>query len=297
MTPEVLYARFAELAHQRTDDVRMDDPSDLAANLGIGTAGVAPDARVTSAAFQQLYHSAVRIEEVRRSTTKPMHLAGHPFGGGLAAAMGVWFNLPATVFAPAPFERVSVRASSTDGLGVRAIVGVVLVLLVSASLTGCTRSARWEEHVQLGPNDTVVLERRARYKLHGYEVVSSIGWVPTYLELRVRASPGNAEVVWSVRDNRRFPVALLRVDGQLALLSWGSECRRGLPPPTSWALQIWDGQQWHYAPLERVSGGTEPNLWPTPEPWPNDYDVLRSKPPRGEWDPRMYLFDLATRCE
>jgi hypothetical protein len=172
----------------------------------------------------------------------------------------------------------------------------VLVLVLSASLTGCTRSARWEEHVQLGPNDTVVLERRARYKLHGYEIGSSIGWVPISQKLRVIAPPADAGAVWSIGDRDRSVIALLRVDGRLALLTWGNECTRGLPPPTRWFLEVWDGQQWRSAPLDRAPKGIEPNLWPNPEPWPDDYDVLRSRPPRGEWGPHAYSFDPAKKC-
>ena len=52
------------------------------------------------------YRAAALYQEVKAAgLTENIAFTGHSLGGGLAAIMAVWFNRPAYVYAPAPFQR------------------------------------------------------------------------------------------------------------------------------------------------------------------------------------------------
>lgn len=62
---------------------------------------------------EQAYQAALLYQEVKAwaGGSGNITFTGHSLGGGLAGLMGVWFNRPATVFAPAPFEHRSALAN------------------------------------------------------------------------------------------------------------------------------------------------------------------------------------------
>lgn len=54
----------------------------------------------------QAYRAALLYQEVKAAgLTSNIAFTGHSLGGGLASIMAVWFNRPAYVYAPAPFQR------------------------------------------------------------------------------------------------------------------------------------------------------------------------------------------------
>ena len=76
-------------------------------------------------ASEQATAAARLYQRVKAEQGSNITFTGHSLGGGLASAMAVWFDRPARVFAPAPFEFAATR---TDGL----FVGNVPLLNASA---------------------------------------------------------------------------------------------------------------------------------------------------------------------
>jgi hypothetical protein len=74
-------------------------PADWTTNV-IAASGVPLESQLTAAALV--------YAQVRRAHADPDNVnitfTGHSLGGGLASVMVVWFNEPAVVFAPAPFQ-------------------------------------------------------------------------------------------------------------------------------------------------------------------------------------------------
>ena len=62
----------------------------------------------------QAYRAAALYQEVKATGKTNISFTGHSLGGGLAAIMGVWFNRPAYVYAPAPFEKSVDQTQLTD---------------------------------------------------------------------------------------------------------------------------------------------------------------------------------------
>ncbi|MEO8298197.1 MAG: calcium-binding protein, partial [Burkholderiales bacterium] len=63
---------------------------------------------------EQAYQAALLYQQVKAQLGPNITFTGHSLGGGLAGLMGVWFNRPATVFAPAPFEPSAKEVSASD---------------------------------------------------------------------------------------------------------------------------------------------------------------------------------------
>jgi pimeloyl-ACP methyl ester carboxylesterase len=53
---------------------------------------------------QQMLQAAALYQQVRAVQGSNITFTGHSLGGGIASVMAVWFNQPAVVFAPAPFQ-------------------------------------------------------------------------------------------------------------------------------------------------------------------------------------------------
>jgi len=68
---------------------------------------------------EQAYQAALLYQEVKAwaGGSGNITFAGHSLGGGLAGLMGVWFNRPATVFAPAPFEHSALAVGGRTTIG------------------------------------------------------------------------------------------------------------------------------------------------------------------------------------
>ena len=68
---------------------------------------------------EQAYQAALLYQRVKAdpALSDNISFTGHSLGGGLASVMAVWFDRPAYVFAPAPFEK---SAYSTQPTGVLA---------------------------------------------------------------------------------------------------------------------------------------------------------------------------------
>ena len=87
----------------------------------------------------QAYRAAALYQEVTAAQLGTnISFTGHSLGGGLASMMAVWFNRPAYVFAPAPFQRniyaINTGAAYATNTGFSAIF--------SSKNTVCKRSAR-----------------------------------------------------------------------------------------------------------------------------------------------------------
>jgi Ca2+-binding RTX toxin-like protein len=63
----------------------------------------------------QAYRAAALYQEVKAAgLTSNITFTGHSLGGGLASMMAVWFNRPAYVYAPAPFQASADRMQLAD---------------------------------------------------------------------------------------------------------------------------------------------------------------------------------------
>ena len=58
---------------------------------------------------EQAYQAALLYQRVKAEQGANITFTGHSLGGGLASVMAVWFDRPAYVFAPAPFESAGTR--------------------------------------------------------------------------------------------------------------------------------------------------------------------------------------------
>ena len=87
---------------------------------------------------EQAYQAALLYKQVKAAGLSNISFTGHSLGGGLASVMAVWFNRPAYVFAPAPFQRniyaINTGAAYATNTGFSAIF--------SSKNTVCKRSAR-----------------------------------------------------------------------------------------------------------------------------------------------------------
>ena len=90
---------------------------------GDGSTNAAGFLGASSSQFRQaaaVYASVLRTHGVDAAGSN-ISFTGHSLGGGLASVMAVWFDRPATVFDPAPFQRTAESAFAVDD--VRASLG------------------------------------------------------------------------------------------------------------------------------------------------------------------------------
>ena len=94
------------IAFKGTDTANVYDFAlDMATNLTLGFGG-ASDQLVQAALFYAKVRSDPQFADCNISFT------GHSLGGGLASVLSVWFDLPATTFAEAPFENTALNPYS-----------------------------------------------------------------------------------------------------------------------------------------------------------------------------------------
>ncbi|MDI1267793.1 MAG: hypothetical protein PSV40_01640 [Polaromonas sp.] len=76
---------------------------------------------------RQAYLAADLYQRVKADATlsDSISFTGHSLGGGLASMMAVWYDRPAYVFAPAPFQR---SVDSTQILGTKILTGVMTLV-------------------------------------------------------------------------------------------------------------------------------------------------------------------------
>jgi Ca2+-binding RTX toxin-like protein len=65
-------------------------------------------------ASSQAYQAALLYQQVKKEQGPNITFTGHSLGGGLASVMAVWFNQPAYVFAPAPFQASADATQATS---------------------------------------------------------------------------------------------------------------------------------------------------------------------------------------
>ena len=83
---------------------------------GDGSANAAGFVGVSASQFRQaaaVYASVLRTHGVDAAGSN-ISFTGHSLGGGLASVMAVWFDRPAPVFDPAPFQRTAVSANAVN---------------------------------------------------------------------------------------------------------------------------------------------------------------------------------------
>lgn len=94
------------IAFKGTDTANLYDFAlDMASNVALGF-GYASDQLKQAALFYAQVKSDPQFAGCNISFT------GHSLGGGIASVMSVWFNLPATTFAEAPFEQTALSPLS-----------------------------------------------------------------------------------------------------------------------------------------------------------------------------------------
>ena len=74
---------------------------------------------------EQAYQAALLYQRVKADLGGNISFTGHSLGGGLASVMAVWFDRPAYVFAPAPFEKSADSTQPTHFLAEYLRAGVM----------------------------------------------------------------------------------------------------------------------------------------------------------------------------
>ena len=132
------------------------------------------------------------------------------------------------------------------------------VILLLLTLTGCERTARWQEHVQLSDGTVLVVDRAVHFERRG-QIGSGSAWVPIDERLDFKDPASGISLAW--QSPYRIAGVVDRVDGQFWVFArLTTDCLAGFVGRSRWMAFVWDGQQWQPVEADAAPVRTVPNL-------------------------------------
>jgi hypothetical protein len=160
------------------------------------------------------------------------------------------------------------RNSGDTVIHASAIRRLLVILALAALLTGCERTSRWQEEVQLSDGAVLRVDRAVSYRAPSGALGQPIGRQALGERLSF-ADPGTGRVVeW--HESRRRSVWLDRIDTQFWLVAiLSTPCESGYGHMPVWKAYSLRDEQWHAVDPANVPVAPVRNLLTT------DYSIIK----------------------